>query len=314
MGTNRKVKHLIQEDLFFSVIIPTYRRPQDLAKLLEALEQQTFPKNRFQVIVVDDGGGILLDTIVAPFQRVLNLTLICQENKGPAAARNSGASFAKGAFLAFTDDDCLPAPGWLKAFAEVLEQFPLTLCGGRTLNALQKNPYSQATQILTDYVYREYKPAQNLGKFFLTNNLALQRKEFLKMGGFDSSLRFGEDRELCRRWTWRHNALVFVPNAFVYHSHHLRLASFIRLHFSYGTGTAQFNKRCTQKRLKPANLSPPPYYAKLLILGLKKEKNAHGLLINVLLLLSQICYIAGYAWDTIRNLIVERLELNKSFQ
>lgn len=275
-----------------------------MVKLLEALEQQTFPKNKFQVIVVDDGGGILLDTIVAPFQRVLNLTLICQENKGPATARNSGASFAKGTFLAFTDDDCRPAPGWLKALADVLEQSPLSLCGGRTINALVNDPFAQATQKLADYVYREYKPAENVGAFFITNNLALPRKEFLKMGGFDPSLRFGEDRELCRRWIWRGNALAFIPNALVYHSHPLRLASFLRLHFSYGTGTAQYNKRCAQKGLKPSTLSPPSYYVKLLFLGLTEKKNAHGLLISVLLLLSQICYTAGYARDAIRNRIV----------
>jgi len=308
VGTNRKVKHLIQEKLFFSVIVPTYRRPKDLAKLLEALDQQTFPKDRFQVIVVDDGGGILLDTIVAPFRRALNLTLIYQENKGPASARNNGASFSKGTFLAFTDDDCRPAPGWLKALADVLKQSPLSLCGGRTLNALVNNHFSQATQNLADYVYQAYKPAQNVGAFFLANNLALPRKEFLKMGGFDPSLRFGEDRELCRRWIWRHNALFFIPNALVYHSHPLRLASFLRLHFSYGTGTAQYNKRCAQKGLKPAALSQPSYYLKLLFSGLTEKKNAHGLLISVLLLLSQMCYTAGYAWETIRNRITERLK------
>jgi len=308
VGTNRNVKHLIQEKLFFSVIVPTYRRPRDLAKLLEALAQQTFPKDRFQVIVVDDGGGILLDTIVAPFQRVLNLTLVCQENTGPAAARNHGASFAKGTFLAFTDDDCRPAPSWLQALAEVLEQYPLSLCGGRTRNALVNDPFAQATQNLADYVYREYKPAHNVGAFFLTNNLALPRKEFLKMGGFDPSLRFGEDRELCRRWTWQRDDLVFIPNALVYHSHPLRLASFLRLHFSYGTGTAQFKKRCAQKGLKPARLSPPSYYVKLLFLGLGEKKNAHGLLISVLLLLSQLCYTTGYAWEAVRKRITERLK------
>ena len=306
--TNRSVKHLIQEKLFFSVIVPTYRRPHYLAKLLEALAQQTFPKDRFQVIVVDDGGGTLLDTIVAPFKRVLNLTLVYQENTGPAAARNYGASFAKGTFLAFTDDDCRPAPGWLEALAEVLEQSPVSLCGGRTHNALINDPFAQATQNLADYVYQEYKPAHNVGAFFLTNNLALPRKDFLKIGGFDPSLRFGEDRELCRRWTWRCNALVYVPNAIVYHSHPLKLASFLRLHFSYGTGTVQFNKRCTQKGLKPARLSPPSYYVKLIFSGLGEKKNAHGLLISVLLLLSQLCYTTGYAWDAVRKRITERLK------
>jgi glycosyltransferase involved in cell wall biosynthesis len=257
---------------------------------------------------VDDGGGIPLDAVMAPFQRVLNLTLLCQENTGPAAARNHGASFATGAHLAFTDDDCRPAPGWLQALAGVLEQSPLSLCGGRTRNALVDNPLAQATHNLIDYVYREYKPADNVGSFFLTNNLALPRKEFIKMGGFDPSLRFGEDRELCRRWIWQRGALIFIPKALVYHSSPLRLASFLRLHFSYGTGTAQFKKRCIQKGLIPARLSPPSYYVKLLFLGLKDKKNARGLLISALLLLSQLCYTAGYAWEAIGKSITERLQ------
>lgn len=304
-GTNGNLKHPVREKLFFSVVVPTYRRPHDLAKLLEALSQQTFPKDGFQVIVLDDGGGILLDTVVAPFRKILNLTLVCQENKGPAAARNHGASLAEGTFLVFTDDDCRPDPGWLMALAGALEQSPRSLCGGKTRNALVKNPFSQATQDLADYVYREYKPVRNVGAFFLTNNLALPRKDFLEMGGFDPGLRFGEDRELCRRWTWRRGALVFVPEALVYHSHPLNLASFLRLHLSYGAGTAQFKKRCGRKGLKPAQLSPPSYYVKLLFLGLGEKKNAHGLLIGVLLLLSQLCYIVGFTWEAGRNRIGE---------
>ena len=298
---------MIREKLFFSVIVPTYKRPHKLIKLLEALTKQTFPKDRFEVIVVDDVGDILLNTIAAPFQRALNLTLVCQENAGPAAARNHGTSFAKGTFLAFTDDDCRPAPGWLQAMAEALEQSPKSLCGGRTLNALIKNPFSQATQALADYVYENYKPPDNVGSFFLSNNLALPRKEFLKMGGFDSSLRFGEDRELCRRWIWQGGALIFIPEALVYHSHPLRFTSFLRLHFLYGTGTVQFKKRFVHKGLKPAHLSPPSYYVKLFLWGLREQKNANGLLISVLLLLSQLCYTAGYAFEAVRNRIAEPL-------
>jgi len=307
VGINGNLKQLTQEKFFFSVVIPTYRRPHDLTKLLEALTQQTFGKDRFQVIIVDDGGGIPLDAILAPFLRVLNLTLVSQKNTGPAAARNHGVSFATGAFLAFTDDDCRPDQVWLQALAEVLGQSPKILCGGRTLNALVNDPFAQATQALADYVYREYKPAHNVGAFFLTNNLALPRKDFLEMGGFDRSLRFGEDRELCRRWTWRRGPLVYISNALVYHSHPLRLASFLRLHFSYGTGTVQFKKRCAQKGLKPARLSPPSYYVKLLLSGVRKKKTVHGLLISVLLLLSQLCYASGYAWEAVRHIRIKGL-------
>ncbi|MGV7222785.1 MAG: glycosyltransferase [Nitrospinales bacterium] len=310
MGTHRNVKCLIQEKFFFSVVVPTYRRPNDLTKLLEALTKQTFAKDKFQVIVVDDGGGIPLDPIITPFQRRLNLTLVFQKNAGPAAARNFGVSFAKGAFLAFIDDDCRPDQGWLQALADVLKQSQKSLCGGRTRNALVNDPFAQTTQALADYVYREYKPTHNVGAFFLTNNFALPKKDFLEMGGFDCSLRFGEDRELCRRWTWRHGSFIFVPNALVYHSHPLKLASFLRLHFSYGTGTVQFKKSCAQKGLKPARLSSPSYYINLLLLGVREKKNAHGLLISILLLLSQLSYAGGYAWEVVRNLRMKRSSLN----
>jgi glycosyltransferase involved in cell wall biosynthesis len=310
VGTNRNLKYLTQEEFFFSVVVPTYRRPHELRKLLEALSQQTFAKDKFQVIVVDDGGAIPLDAIIAPFQRVLNLTLVRQKNTGPAGARNFGSSFANGAFLAFTDDDCRPDPNWLQVLADYLEQSPQTLCGGRTRNALVNNPFAQATQDLADYVYREYKPAHNVGAFFLTNNLALPRKDFLEIGGFDPSLRFGEDRELCRRWTWHRWPLVYIPDALVYHSHPLQLASFLRLHFSYGTGTFQFKKRCAQKGLDPARLSPPSYYVNLLLYGVRKEKNRQGLLISMLLILSQLCYAAGYAWEAARSLRSIRSSLN----
>lgn len=276
-----------------------------MAKLLEALSQETFSKDEFEVIVVDDGGGVSLEAIVAPFRKALDLTLVCQKNAGPAAARNHGASFAKGTFLAFTDDDCRPDPGWLMALAAILQQAPLSLVGGRTHNILVDDSFAQVTQAVADFVYQEYKPSHNVGAFFLTNNLALPRKEFLDMGGFDAGLRFGEDRELCRRWTWRGGAMVFIPDALVYHSHPLRLATFLRLHFSYGTGTVQFKKCCVQKGLVPARLSPPSYYVNLLLLGVRDNRNAHGLLISALLLLSQLCYAAGYAWEVVRKQITK---------
>jgi glycosyltransferase involved in cell wall biosynthesis len=301
MGTTGGLKYRVHGKPFFSVVVPTYRRPHNLEKLLEALAQQTFAKDRFQVIIVDDGGCIPLEAIVAPFQKVLDLIMLCQDNKGPGAARNHGADVAKGAFLAFTDDDCRPDKGWLQALAEVLEQSPYSLVGGRTCNILVNNPFAQTTQALADFVYREYKPARNVGAFFLTNNLALPRKEFLEMGGFDPGLRFGEDRELCRRWTWQRGGMVFMTKALVYHSHPLKLASFIRLHFSYGKGTVQFKKRCARKGLVPARLSPVSYYAKLFLSGVQENRNAHGLLISALLLLSQLCYASGYAWEAIKS-------------
>ena len=101
-----------------SVIIATYQRPRQLLNCLAALSRQHYAHNRFEVIVVDDGGGISLTKVLERFKNKLNLTLLQQENTGAPAARNAGAARAKGEFLVFTDDDCIPAADWLKCLAE----------------------------------------------------------------------------------------------------------------------------------------------------------------------------------------------------
>ena len=108
---------------FFSIVIPTYHRPQQLAACLQTLTHLDYPRDRFEVIVVDDGGEISLDGVLALFKEVLCITLLRQPHAGPAGARNVGAATAKGDFIAFTADDCgtLIAAHRFKPLAEPLD-------------------------------------------------------------------------------------------------------------------------------------------------------------------------------------------------
>src|SRR5690349_8782081 len=100
-----------------SIIIPTYNRPAPLEQCLKALSQLDYPRDRFEVVVVDDGSTISPAGIVEGFCSRLDIRMLRQANAGPAAARNLGAQEAKGQILAFTDDDCLPDPAWLGRMA-----------------------------------------------------------------------------------------------------------------------------------------------------------------------------------------------------
>lgn len=115
-----KLGYMTQNSRFFSIVIPTYNRPERLAKCLGAIAKLDYPRDRFEVIVVDDGSDTPLDLIVRPFQEQLSLTLIRQPNGGPAKARNTGVANAKGQFLTFTDDDCTPDSNWLTALEKRL--------------------------------------------------------------------------------------------------------------------------------------------------------------------------------------------------
>jgi len=131
-----------------SIIIPTYNRPQQLALCLQALARQHYP--HFEVIVVDDGSQTRLFECVDNFRDQLDITLLTQDNAGPAAARNTGAAQAKGQFIAFTDDDCQPDANWLKNLAACFKENPDAAIGGKTINQLPKNSYSTASQLLID--------------------------------------------------------------------------------------------------------------------------------------------------------------------
>ncbi|WP_432978693.1 glycosyltransferase [Dactylosporangium sp. CA-233914] len=98
-------------DLTLSVIVTTYERPAALHDCLAALCEQTLPRERFHVVVVDDGSAESAELVVLPFLDRLDLTFIRLEtNAGPGAARNVGIEAGRGDILYFLDDDDEPAP------------------------------------------------------------------------------------------------------------------------------------------------------------------------------------------------------------
>lgn len=227
---------------FFSVVVPTYRRPAPLALCLDAVASLDYPRDRLEVIVVDDGGGAPLEDVVTPFRASVELTHLTQENRGPAAARNAGARAARGTAVAFTDDDCLPARGWLRALAAGLESYPEAAVGGPVVSGAVQNPYARASQTIVDLVYAHYNEDPGNARFFASNNVAFPVGLFLDAGGFDESFRMSEDRELCDRWLALGRRLLYAPEATVVHVRELDLAGFVRQHFAYGRGAVRFHQ------------------------------------------------------------------------
>lgn len=227
----------------FSIIIATYSRPTQLAACLESLSRLDYSRDRYEVIVVDDGGDPPAASVVARAPPTLRISQLRQANAGPAAARNLGAASATGNFLAFTDDDCLPQPDWLTAMARALTAYPGCMVGGATVNANVGNLCSATSQLIQDIVYRHYNVDPERARFLASNNLALAAAAFREIGGFDPGFRTAEDRELCDRWLAGGRRLIYYPPARVAHVRHLTLWSFCRQHFGYGMGAGRFHRQ-----------------------------------------------------------------------
>jgi GT2 family glycosyltransferase len=281
---------------FISIIVPTYARPERLSACLQALACLEYPGDRYEVIVVDDGSDNPQESVVSTFRDRLDIRLLRQPHAGPAAARNRGSSLARGVFLAFTDDDCMPVSSWLKTLATRLIEMPDCMVGGLTLNALTENSYSTASQLLVDYLYSYYNEDTNQGRFFTSNNFALSADSFLKVGGFDISFpgAAGEDREFCDRWLEKGYRMIHAPEALVYHAHTLTLPTFWQQHFNYGRGAFRFHQARLNKRGGRIKVEPLSFYLNLLRYPFSREQGTNALLLAILLLVSQLANVAGF--------------------
>lgn len=289
----------MDEKPFFSIIIPTYNRPEKLTICLEFLTRLDYPRDRLEAIIVDDGSPMSLDTVVAPFVQHLTVKLIRQDNAGPAAARNQGSAHAKGQFLAFTDDDCQPDPDWLQALAQAFTEFSDALLGGHTINQLSDNVYSGASQLLLDYIYFYYNSVPDRSHFFASNNIALSAAQFDSLGRFDTTfpLAAAEDREFCDRCLDRGYQLVYISAAKVNHAHHLNFRSFWRQHFNYGRGAFHFHQIRADKKLGRIKVEPRSFYFQLLTYPLRHHSVGLGLVFAGLFFVSQVANVAGFFWE-----------------
>lgn len=291
----------------FSVIVPTHNRPSQLAACLQAIAEMDYPREGFEVIVVDDGGTASLEQIYHSFRGRLNLSFLRQERGGPAAARNTGVQHSRGRYLAFTDDDCAPSRDWLTRLQEHFAQAPDVLCGGRTVNGLAANPYSAASQAVIDVVYSWQPDAREFPQFFATNNLAVPAALFRKIGGFNGSFEVSEDREFCDRWTHNGYHMAYAPEVVVYHRHKLSLHALLNQHFNYGRGARRFHLR--REHLGWGRFrSDSSFYVRLLRYGLANPF-ANRVATVALLTCTQVAVAAGYFWERIAGSWIQQRSL-----
>ena len=292
-----------EKEAGFTIVIPTYDRPEGLARCLDALERVDYPRDRFEVIVVDDGGSTDLDAICADPSRGIEVRLHRQENAGPASARNAGAAAAAFDTLVFIDDDCAPAPEYLRAFADELAKAPESGLGGRTIGALEDDIYSMTSQLLVSYLFEYYNTDPEDARFFTSNNLALPKHLFDEIGGFDTRfpIAAAEDRDLCDRWVSRGFVLRFADEALTHHYHHMTLRRFWRQHHNYGRGAAAYHRGRRERNEGPVKLEPLRFYWGLLTYPYR-EGQARAFRMSMLMVVSQV----ANAWGFFKALILDR--------
>ncbi len=227
-----------------SVIIPAHGRPAATRACVESLLALDYPTERLEIIVVDDASQPPL----APFLANLPVRLLRQEqNIGQSAARNLAATTASGEVVAFIDNDCIAEAGWLKALLPYLEDATIGIVGGRVLAP----PPTGHGQVAAFEAVRSPLDmgaaggevgAQHVVMYLPTCNMLVRRDVMLRHG-FDAAMLLGEDVDFtwrARRDGWR---AWYVPEGRIIHHHRVRLWSFLRRRFDYGSSEADLQRR-----------------------------------------------------------------------
>lgn len=212
-----------------SVIVPTFNGADRIGHCLDALQQQTWGQDP-EILVVNDGS---IDNTVSVVEKYPGVRLISQANAGPAAARNRGALEAHGAIILFTDDDCVPMPGWLGAMLEPFAD-PEVVGARGVYRTRQSSLVARFVQIEYEDKYR-LMARHDYIDFIDTYSAAFRRDRFLEMTGYDTSfpVACAEDVELSYRMSTRGWKMKFAPAAIVYHTHPDTLPAYLKKKYKF---------------------------------------------------------------------------------
>ena len=181
-----------------SIIIPVFNDNKSLEICLLALTKQTYPKQCYEIIVIDNNSQEDVSLVVNRFEQA---TLVHEPQPGSYIARNRGLSVAKGDIIAFTDADCIPQPDWLEKGVATLTQRPnIGLVAGR-IELFYRDPKKPRSFELYDSLTMGF-PQEDFVKdshFGATANLFTFRTVLDKVGGFDENLKSAGDRQWGRR-------------------------------------------------------------------------------------------------------------------
>lgn len=221
-----------------SVIVPVYNAADALPRLVASLRAQDYPRDRFEIILVDNNSTDGSAELIRGFGDVIGLSQT--KWQGPGATRNAGIERARGDVLAFIDADCWARPDWLGTGVRMLTEKGLDRVAGHVEFVLSDRPN----------IYEIYDAAINFRQTDFvssgwcgTGNLFTPKKLFDDIGLFDPELISCEDTEFGMRASRAGKTLGFAPGAVVYHCARTRLGSLVKKWARTEYGAAQAWKR-----------------------------------------------------------------------
>jgi glycosyltransferase involved in cell wall biosynthesis len=237
-----------QYQYLFSVIIPTFNRSDEIAELLQSLTEQSIERNKFEVIIVDDGSTDNTESVVNKYLDIddFNLRFLKQDHKGPGEARNLGMENALGNYFLFIDSDCIADKEWLNSYEKEIKEITPAGFGGPdkvlpNFSPIQKAIDYSMTSFITTGGLRGHSK-KKISKYYPRSfNMGVRADVYKKIGGMNK-LRHGQDIEFTHRIISTGEPVIKVLEAVVYHKRRISIKKFFKQVFNWGVARINLYK------------------------------------------------------------------------
>ena len=225
-----------------SVIIPTYKDWPRLALCLKALEEQSYDRDKFEIIVVNNMPG---DEVPLQLEIPENCRIIEEQKPGSYAARNSALKICQGRIVGFTDSDCIPDKDWIKNAVDFLTENPEIKRVGGAIEVFSQRAKPSKVE-LYDEIFAFPQEAYVRSGNAVTANLFTYKEVFDKIGLFDQSLMSGGDYQWGKLAQNRGFFIGYAADAIVKHPARPTVKELLTKAKRVGKGQAGFHSSRSQ--------------------------------------------------------------------